>query len=197
MLNSSYRTVALWGSLLASAAACSPEQSQKDPVAEAQFQNEKRIGDENVTKKQERDAEFMVEAASDGLLEVELGRLAQQKATQPAVKNFGQHMASQHAEANAALKTLAEQKGLVLPASLGRDQQETYRKLSGLTGSQFDKAYMDLMVDDHKKDVDEFEDMSEDAYDGDIRGFAAKYAPVLKEHLEMAEQVNDQVEKLP
>ncbi|MCB2409217.1 DUF4142 domain-containing protein [Hymenobacter lucidus] len=178
-------------------ASCSPDASQKDPVAEAQFQNEKRIGDDNVTEKQERDAEFMVEAASDGMLEVELGKLAQQKATQPAVKTFGQHMVEQHAEANAALKTLAGQKGLVLPASLGREQQDTYAKLSALTGTAFDKQYMALMVDDHKKDVGEFEDMSEDAYDGDIRGFAAKYAPVLKEHLDMAKEVNEQVEDLP
>ncbi|TGE13487.1 DUF4142 domain-containing protein [Hymenobacter elongatus] len=184
-------------SLLLLLGACSPDAGQKDPVAEAQFQNEKRIGNENVTEKQERDAEFMVNAASDGLLEVELGKLAQQKATTPAVKNFGQHMAEQHAEANSALKALAEQKGLVLPGGLGNEQQETYRELSGLTGSAFDKQYMAAMVADHKKDVDAFEDMSEDAYDGDIRGFAAKYAPVLKQHLEMAEQVNDQVEELP
>ncbi|MCB2380036.1 DUF4142 domain-containing protein [Hymenobacter sp. BT635] len=193
----SYRTLALWGSLLMLAAACSPEQGQKDPVAEAQFQNEKRIGDENVTEKQERDAEFMVAAASDGMLEVELGKLAQQKATQPAVKTFAQQMATQHGEANAALKTLAEQKGLVLPASLGREQQETYRTLSGFTGTQFDKEYMARMVDDHKKSADEFEDMSKDAYDGDIRGFAAKYAPVLRDHLDMAKEVDDQLEDLP
>ncbi|PJJ48507.1 DUF4142 domain-containing protein [Hymenobacter chitinivorans] len=178
-------------------AACSPDASKKDPVAEAQFQNEKRIGDENVTEKQERDAEFMVDGASDGLLEVELGKLAQQKATTPAVKNFGQHMVEQHGEANSALKALAEQKGLTLPAGLGQEQQDTYAKLAALTGTQFDKQYMATMVDDHKKDVDEFEDMSEDAYDGDIRGFAAKYAPVLKQHLDMAKQVNEQVEDLP
>ncbi|UOQ54306.1 DUF4142 domain-containing protein [Hymenobacter cellulosivorans] len=178
-------------------AACSPDSSKKDPVAEAQFQNEKRIGDENVTEKQERDAEFVVNAASDGMLEVELGKLAQQKATNPAVKTFGQHMVEQHSEANNALKALAGRKSLVLPASLGQEQQETYSKLAALTGTEFDKQYMASMVKDHKRDADEFEDMSEDAYDGDIRGFAAKYAPVLKEHLDMAEKLNDQIEELP
>lgn len=183
--------------LVLSLGACSPDASQKDPVAEAQFQNEKRIGDANVTEKQERDAEFLVAAASAGMLDVELGKLAQQKATQPAVKNFGQNMATQHAAANAALKTLAGQKSLVLPAGLGKAQQDSYAKLAALTGTQFDKQYMEQMVDGHKKSVDDFEDMSEDAYDGDIRGFAAKYAPVLQEHLDMAKQINDDVEKLP
>ncbi|TGE26472.1 DUF4142 domain-containing protein [Hymenobacter metallicola] len=177
--------------------ACSPDSGQKDPVAEAQFQNEKRIGDQNVTEKQERDAEFMVKAASNGMLEVELSKLAQQKATHPAIKNFAQQMITHHSEANAALRTLAEQKGLVLPQGLGRDQQETYRQLASLAGPQFEKQYITAMVDAHKQDVDEFEDMSEDAYDGDIRGLAAKYAPILDQHLEMARQAEDQVANLP
>ncbi|MCC2545906.1 DUF4142 domain-containing protein [Hymenobacter sp. BT175] len=191
----SLRLVALGASLALTN--CSPDTSQKDPVAEAQFQNEKRIGDANVTEKQERDAEFMVAAASGGMLEVELGQLAQQKGTTPAVKIFGQDMVKQHTEANTAIKALAQQKGLTLPAGLSEEQQETYKELSGLTGTAFDKRYASLMVDDHKKTVDEFEDMSEEAYDGDIRGLAAKYAPVLKQHLEMAKQLNDQVEDLP
>ncbi|RYU80080.1 DUF4142 domain-containing protein [Hymenobacter persicinus] len=174
--------------------AWSSDASKKDPVAEARFQNEKRIGDANITKKQERDAEFMVDAASDGLLEVELGKLAQQKGTAPAVKEFGQRMATQHSEVNTALRTLAEQKGIVLPAGLGGKQQKTYQELAGLPSTEFDRRYLETMVDDHANDVDAFDDMSEDAYDGDIRGFAAKYLPTLKEHLDMAKQAQDQVQ---
>ncbi|GAA3935505.1 DUF4142 domain-containing protein [Hymenobacter algoricola] len=180
-------------SLLA-AVACSSDASKKDPVAEARFENEKRIGDENITEKQERDATFVVDVASDGQLEVELGRLAQQQSTTPAVKDFGQRMATQHAEISQALGVLAEQKGIVLPAGLGAEQQKTRQELAALTGAAFDKKYLELMVDDHANDVDAFDDMSEDAYDGDIRGFAAKYLPRLKEHLELAKQVQDQVE---
>ncbi|GAA4017206.1 DUF4142 domain-containing protein [Hymenobacter fastidiosus] len=173
--------------------ACSSDASKKDPVAEARFQNEKRIGDEDITKKQERDAEFMVDAASDGQLEVELGKLARQKAATPAVRSFGQHMMTQHAEVNQALRALAEQKGLSLPAGLGEEQQKAYQELAALTGLEFDKKYLDLMVDDHANDVDAFDDMSEDAYDGDIRGLAAKYLPTLKEHLDLAKKVQDQL----
>ena len=177
--------------------ACSSESSKKDPVAEAQFQNEKRIGDADITNKQERDAAFMVDVASDGLLEMELGRLAQQQAASPAVKEFGQRMATQHGEVSQALNTLAKQKGIVLPAGLGEKQQEARQTLAALSGAAFDEKYMAQMVDDHANDVDKFDDMSEDAYDGDIRGFAAKYLPTLKEHHELAQQVRDQLKATP
>ncbi|WP_159437462.1 DUF4142 domain-containing protein [Hymenobacter daecheongensis] len=181
---------------LLAAVACSSDSSKKDPVAEARFENEKRIGDADITKKQERDAEFMVDAASDGLLEVELGKLAQQKAATPATKEFGQHMAAQHAQMNAALQALARQKGISVPAALGQAQQQTYTELTALTGLEFDKKYLEMMVDDHANDVERFDDMSEDAYDGDIRGFAAKYLPTLKEHLDMARKTQDQVQEM-
>jgi putative membrane protein len=175
------------------AGACSSDATTKDPVAEARFQNEKRIGDENITKKQERDAEFMVNAASGGLLAVELGKLAEQKATTPAVKELGRRLAAEHAGLNQTLQTLAAQKSISLPSGLGEQQQKVYQELSGLTGLSFDHKYLDRTVDDHANVVDDFNDMSSDAYDGDIRGFAAKYLPALKEHLDLAKQTQDQV----
>jgi putative membrane protein len=188
------RTVFSAGLLLV-AVACSPDSSKRDPVADAKFQNEKRIGEADITKKQERDAEFMVNSASHGLLELELSKLAQQRATVPAVKNLATQLLQHHAEMNNTLKSLADRKSIVLPSSLGDEEQP--QKLARLTGTQFDKQYMDAIVDAHQEDIDSFDDMSDEAYDGDIRGFAAKYLPVLKEHLESAQQVQDQVKNLP
>ncbi|HEX8350888.1 MAG TPA: DUF4142 domain-containing protein, partial [Hymenobacter sp.] len=172
------RTVFSAGLLLV-AVACSPDSSKRDPVADAKFQNEKRIGEADITKKQERDAEFMVNSASHGLLELELSKLAQQRATVPAVKNLATQLLQHHAEMNNTLKSLADRKSIVLPSSLGDEEQP--QKLARLTGTQFDKQYMDAIVDAHQEDIDSFDDMSDEAYDGDIRGFAAKYLPVLKE----------------
>ncbi|OUJ73401.1 DUF4142 domain-containing protein [Hymenobacter crusticola] len=182
--------------MVLAAVACSPDTSKRDPVADAKFQNEKRIGDEDITKKQEHDAEFMVNSAGQGMLELELSKLAQQKATTPAVKAFAAQLVQQHADMSNGLKSLADKKSIVLPTGLGGDQQEQVTKLGNLGGAAFDKQYMETIVDAHKDDVDSFGDMSDDAYDGDIRGFAAKYLPVLKEHLESAEQVQDQVKDL-
>ncbi|WP_324673378.1 DUF4142 domain-containing protein [Hymenobacter sp. GOD-10R] len=176
--------------------ACSPDANQRDPVADAKFQNEKRIGEQDITKKQEHDAEFMVNSAGQGMLELELSKLAQQKATTPAVKTFAAQLVQQHADMSNSLKSVADKKSIVLPTGLGADQQEQVKKLSNLGGTAFDKQYMETIVDAHKDDVDSFDDMSDDAYDGDIRGFAAKYLPVLKEHLTSAQQVQDQVKDL-
>ena len=189
--------VVVVASLLFAVGACSPDASKRDPVADAKFQNEKRIGEQDITKKQEHDAEFMVNSSVNGSLEMELSRLAQQKATTPVVKDLATRLVQQHAEMSNALHSLADRKSIVLPTGLGKEQQEQMQKLAGLTGSQFDKQYLDALVDVHKDDVDSFDDMSEDAYDGDIRGFAAKYLPALKEHLDAANQAQDQVKDLP
>jgi putative membrane protein len=176
-------------------AACSGGESNKDPVAEAKFQNEKRIGDEAVTEKQERDAEFMVTAASSSMTNLEISQIAQRKATSPDVKYLAQMIVGEHGNMQADLKSLAQKKSIVLPTNLGENQAKIVGELTALNGAGFDRKYLDLLEDIHKNSVDEFDDLSEDAYDGDIRAFAAKYLPVLKKHREAAEQAADKLPK--
>ncbi|KUG06112.1 DUF4142 domain-containing protein [Solirubrum puertoriconensis] len=180
-----YLPLCLLGSLLA----CNS--GNRDPVADAKFQNEQRIGNEDVTERQEQDAEFLVEAATNGLLEVELSKLAQSKATRAEVRNLAQQLLRGHSTINTSLRTLAGQKSIVLPESLGGDQQDTYTELAALTGAEFDRRYVEEVADAHNKAEDAFEDMADEAYDGDIRAFAAKYAPVFEEHRKQAEEVED------
>lgn len=175
--------------------ACSGGESNKDPVAEAKFQNEKRIGDEAITEKQERDAEFMVMAASNSMLDVELSQLAQRKATSPDVKYAAQMVVGEHGPMQADLKAVAGRKNIVLPSSLGKEQAERVGELSALNGAAFDRKYLDLLEDGHKRSINDFDDMSDEAYDGDIRAFAAKYLPILKRHREAAEQAADKLPK--
>ena len=177
--------------------ACSPGAGQQDPVADAKFQNEKRIKEAAVTERQERDAEFMVDAAVNGMLELEMSKLAQQKAATPVVRNFAQRLVQQHGQVNTALRNLAQQKNLVLPGALGKDQQNKYAELSAVAGTQFDKQFVATMKELHKNDVEAFEDMSKEAYDGDIRGFAAKFLPTLEQHLKDVDAVEDEIENLP
>ncbi|WP_400192601.1 DUF4142 domain-containing protein [Hymenobacter sp. B81] len=165
----------------------------RDPVAEAQFQNEKRIGDADVTRRQERDAEFMVNAAGTGLLTLELSKLAQQKAAAAPLRTFALELQRSHTGLHAALRTLAQQKSLTLPDGLGREQQRAYQDLVGLTGARFDEQFLQLVATGHDEAADDFQDMAEDAYDGDIRAFAAKYAPILEQHHNQAEQLRDQL----
>lgn len=142
------------------------------------------------------DQKFVNEAAMGGMLEVELGQMAVQKASSDDVKRFGQRMVDDHSKAGDELKQLASQKGFVLPADDQKamaKEQGVKDKLSKLSGADFDRAYMDMMVKDHVKDVKEFEDASSKAKDADVKAWAAKTLPTLRDHLQMARDVNGKV----
>ncbi len=135
------------------------------------------------------DLDFVKNAAKGGMAEVELGRLGEQKASNPEVKNFASRMVRDHSKANHELTSLAASKGVDLPSGKGMMNDATYMKLKVLSGAAFDKAYVSAMVDDHKQDVADFEKESEAAQDPSVRSFAAKTLPTLKEHLELIEKI--------
>ena len=132
---------------------------------------------------------FLKEAAAGNLAEVKLGELAEQRAASDSVKQFGKRMATDHQKAYDELKQIASQKGVAVPTALDRSQQRLYDRLSKLSGAEFDRAYMKEMVKDHDKDVKEFQKEADAGKDPDIRAWAAKTLPTLKEHQGQAKQV--------
>jgi len=141
------------------------------------------------------DQTFVTKAAEGGMAEVKLGNLAKDKASDAAVKSFGQQMVDDHSKANDELKQLASSKGITLPTDVAAKDQAEYDRLSKLSGTEFDKAYMRLMVSDHRTDVNEFRRESQHGADADVKAFAAKTLPTLEHHLQMAESTNTQVMK--
>jgi putative membrane protein len=139
------------------------------------------------------DKEFVSKAGMGGLAEVQMGNLALSKASSADVKAFGQRMVTDHSKANAELAQLATAKGVALPTELAGEEQATMDRLSKLSGAEFDKAYMKDMVEDHEKDVAEFDKASTTAMDGDLKAWAAKTLPTLKEHLEHAKSVSSKL----
>ncbi len=137
------------------------------------------------------DAKFAVEAASGGMAEVALGKLAQQNASNAKVKDFGAMMITDHTKANDELKALAKTKNIVLPDTPATDEQKIKADLSAKTGADFDKAYVKDMVEDHKQDIKVFEDASKSCKDPDIRAYATKTLPVLKSHLSAIESIQN------
>lgn len=103
------------------------------------------------------DEEFARKAAADGKMEVELGRMAARKGRNPAVRNFGRRMVTDHTRSGNKLKVIARKKGITLPAVLDPMHNEGMTRLAGLSGADFDRAYMEMMVSDHEKAVAEFE----------------------------------------
>lgn len=132
-------------------------------------------------------ASFAREAANGGMSEVELGRLAVERGTSPAVKAFGQQMVDDHSKANVELQTIAGQAGVTLPGQIDAKEKATYARLSALSGAAFDHAYIDDMIQDHKADIAAFEKASHASSDSPFKKFAADKLPTLREHLKMAE----------
>ena len=141
------------------------------------------------------DKAFVQKAAIGGMAEVEMGNLAQQKAASEQVKQFGARMVTDHTKANDELKQVASSKGIDLPASLDKKHQADLDRFGKMTGAQFDKAYMSHMVDDHKKDVSEFQKEAKSGKDADVKGFASKTLPTLQEHLQLAQSTHAAVKK--
>ncbi|GAA4312187.1 DUF4142 domain-containing protein [Compostibacter hankyongensis] len=136
------------------------------------------------------DADFMVSAAIGGMSEVEMGRTAQQKATNPRVSAFGAMMVNDHSKANDSLKTLAARKSITLPDSLDQAHRSDVDKLSSMSKG-YDKAYIDDMVKDHEKDIDEFEKGAQNVKDPDIQAFITQTLPVLRTHLDSAKAIQE------
>lgn len=142
------------------------------------------------------DRKFVEEAAHGGMAEVELGRLAQQRAADSQVKAFGERMVVDHGKANDELMQLVSARGLQLPEP-DRGHMKDAERLGKLSGSKFDMAYMKHMLDDHKKDVAAFQKASRSAKDPEIRAFAAKTLPTLQAHLLQAQTTYDTIRKQP
>ena len=124
------------------------------------------------------------------MTEVELGKLAVQKASADDVKQFGQKMVDDHTKANEELKQLASRGNVQIPDALDSKHQSRIDKMSKLSGEQFDKAYLKDQLKDHEKDVREFSAEAQNGNDPTIKAFASSTLPILQHHLEMVKGLN-------
>lgn len=124
--------------------------------------------------------QFIQEAGAAGMKEVELSKLAQQKATNQGVKAYATMMVNDHGKANDELKTLASSRNVAL--GMSKEATAAASALNKLNGTEFDKAYLKTMTDDHTNAIDLF-DMGTRSSDPEIKAYAAKYLPSLKTHL--------------
>lgn len=136
-----------------------------------------------------QDKEWVAQAGMAGLAEVQMGNLALQKAQSAEVKAFAQRMVTDHTASNHELAQLATAKGLTLPTELAGEHQAGLEHLTGLSGAEFDTAYMQHMVADHEKAVSLYQSAASSAQDPDIKAFATKNVPILQEHLRLAREV--------
>jgi len=142
------------------------------------------------------DARFIEKAAAGGRAEVELGKLAQQKAIRAEVKEFATRMVEDHSKANAELEKIAAANNVTLPGDLDRKTRKEIDRLSKRVGGDFDREYMKHMVRDHKEDVEDFRKEAKSRREGEVKSFAQETLPTLEEHLAMAEKTYDITEAI-
>lgn len=143
----------------------------------------------------DKSRDFVLEAASGGMMEVELGQLAQQKATTQRVKDFGAMMVRDHNKANDDLKNTVSGK-VSIPATMNDEHQHHVSDLREKQGIEFDKAYIKMMVDDHEKDISKFESIAKDANDPALKSFADNTLPTLRTHLDSAKAIRTDLSKM-
>jgi putative membrane protein len=143
-----------------------------------------------VTQSGSADVEFILKAAQGGMAEVELGRVASQQASSDEVKKFGQRMVDDHGKGGEELKTIAQSRGIALPADMENKDKALRDRLAKLNGKNFDRTYMRNMVADHRTDVAEFKREANSGKDPEVKAWAAKMLPTLEDHLRVAQAAN-------
>jgi len=141
----------------------------------------------NQSKVDGDEAAFLTKAALGGMMEVDAGKIAM-KSTNPKVKAFAAQMVTDHTKANAELKALAAQKKIILPSEYPSEEKAHMDAMKKMTGADFDKHYIDMMVTDHDKTIALFKSGSESA-DTEVKDFANKTIPVITGHFEKAKAI--------
>jgi putative membrane protein len=142
------------------------------------------------------DARFVMQAWEGGMTEVAKGKLAAQKGAHEGVKQFGQKMADDHSKVNDELKSIASGKNITVPGEMSNSPaQATLAKLEKVEGAAFDRAYVEDQVRDHEKTIALFEREVKTGKDAELKAFAEKTLPTLKEHLTMAQDLKAKVAK--
>jgi putative membrane protein len=136
---------------------------------------------------------FVYNTYANGMAEIELGKLAQQKASSADVKKFADRLVTDHGRFNDELKTIATQKKITLPTEVDAKHKATYDRLNKLSGNAFDRAFMMEMVTAHRTAADGFKQRAAEGKDADIKAWATKTLPTIEEHLKAAQSVNTAV----
>ena len=140
-----------------------------------------------------QDQRFVMNTARDGIAEVELGKLASEKAVNPAVKSFGQRMATDHSKASDELKAVAEKQGITLPTEMDAKHKALRDRLMKMSGEAFDHAYIVAMVNGHREAVTAFRTEARTGKDPEIKAWAEKTLPTIEDHLKVAQSLNKAV----
>ncbi|MFD1605673.1 DUF4142 domain-containing protein [Flavobacterium artemisiae] len=171
---------------------CKNETKQEDPKEVAEDANEAKF---DTIDSKEDDSEFLVDQAEINLAEIEIGKLAQTKSTNPEVQKFGKMLVDEHTKSASEVSALAKTKNFTLPTTLTEEGKDEYNKLNEKSGVDFDKKFADMMIDGHEKAIDKLQKASKDATDEDVKLWATNNIAGLTAHLEHAKLLKQKLDK--
>jgi len=140
------------------------------------------------------DKDFLMQAEKDSLQEQVLGRLAQDKTQNEAIKDYANMLTQDHTVALSKLVQLMEKYGIAQPKGLPEERNEALQEMKGLSGPAFDRKFIDLMIRDHEKAVADFQNKSTTVKNSDLRAFIKDQLPVLAKHLNKAKEIRTKLE---
>ena len=164
-----------------------PNRSPQMPTPAPSMQDS--IGHPNDTAQEMKDKMFLRKAGEGGLAQVQLGKLAVEKASSQDVKDFGQKMVDEHTKMNNDMAPIAGSMGVMLPKKMTKDDQAEYDRLNGMSGDDFDKEYLAYMVKDHHEDLREFRVEAVSTSDPALKEAVDKGAGVIRAHMVMVDKL--------
>jgi putative membrane protein len=135
------------------------------------------------------DKEFIVKVASGNNAEIEIGKLADSRAGSTAVKDYANMIVKDHQAAQQKLGELIKKRKIGVATGLEPDVRDEINRLSKMKGTEFDRAFLDHMIKDHKNDIKMFENQAKNGQEADVREFANSLLPDLRKHLQRAEEL--------
>lgn len=165
-----------------------------DAVEAAKDTNDKKEDIQTIAVNED-DSKFLVFAADAGMTEIQAAELAKNHTVSDKTKAFADDMIKDHTAAANDVKALAVTKNVTLPAAISDDHQKALKDLGEKKPADFEKAYVEMMVDDHQKVVDKFKEASDKCKDPDVKALAAKLLPALQGHLDHAKMLKDGMKK--
>jgi putative membrane protein len=137
-----------------------------------------------------QDKAFLKKALEGSMAEVQLAQLALTKTSSEQIKQFAQRMITDHTKLLDVTKSVAQQNGVAIPSGPSKKEMASMAKLRGLTGADFDKAYVKDMLKDHKDDDNDFKMEAQNAQIPNVKMLASRGEPVIASHLQMIEQIS-------
>jgi putative membrane protein len=139
------------------------------------------------------DQKFLKDATEGARTQVELGKLAQEKGSSDAVKEFGKRVVEDHSKTSTDLEQLAAKAGVSVESDMPKKAKKAQEKLSKLSGSDFDRTFAKMMLNDHKSDAKSFEKESKNGKIPEAKQFASNSLPTVQERLKLAQELDETV----